>query len=160
MSRIQNRSGKQISSTAEDLYSTCFVRSAKKIFKDTIDPGHHLFKLPPSGRQFKTKNACTNRLQQLISKAVVLKASHRQPGRKRYVPYFLCNILGSYIHIFLLFMLNIFVKLILFGHKKNGNMVSNQIHIPPGIIHASRNTVGKLAWILNRFLGDLFFESC
>lgn len=118
MSRIQNRSGKQISSTAEDLYSTCCVRSAKKIFKDTIGPGNHLFKLPPSGRQFRTKNECTNRLKQLISKAVVQKPSHHQSGRKSYVPYFLCNILGSYIHIFLLFLLNMFVKLILFGHKK------------------------------------------
>ena len=46
----------------EHLHSTRCVRRAKNI-KTLHTPGHHLFKLLPSGRHYRSIRTCTNRLK-------------------------------------------------------------------------------------------------
>lgn len=51
----------------EHLQKTRCVRRAKNIIKDITQPGHNLFKLPPSGRRFRSILICPNRIKNSFS---------------------------------------------------------------------------------------------
>lgn len=55
----------------EHLYSIICMRGAKSIIKDITHLGHHLFKLLPTDRHFRTIQTCTDLKSASPSKAIL-----------------------------------------------------------------------------------------
>ncbi len=61
----------------EELYRTRCLKKACSILKDSSHPAHHLFKLLPSGRRYRTIKAKTNRLKNTtFHRAVAILNEH------------------------------------------------------------------------------------